>query len=89
MNITELRCAIKFLGWNLKSTKRESLWKDENNNFIAFTDMQIVTRLNNKVTKYGNICNIQAIYEEVLETIENDKKRANTDSKDVRMGYPF
>jgi len=89
MNITQLRCAIKFLKWDLKRSQRESIWRDEYGNFIAFTDDQIITKLQGKMIKHNNICNIDDIYKDILETIEYEKTRAHSDPETHGVEIPF
>lgn len=77
MNLTELRCKLKFLGWELKYAHRESVWVDPNsksNNRMSFSDSQVSVFLNNTVKHYPNIgIDLDEILDNVLHATKVQK----------------
>lgn len=74
MNLTDMKCAIKFLGWTNTIKQRESMWKDEQNNSIAFGDHSLRIRLNGELKRYPYIgTDFQEILNNIMETVKNNK----------------
>ena len=75
MNLTDMKCALKFLGWENRVKARESLWVDTQNNRLIFSDYEITLRINNNLTRYPNIgTDMQIIMDKIMETVKDGQE---------------
>lgn len=87
--MTDMKCSLKFLGWENRFKTRESAWRDNKGNSILFQDSQIVLRLNGTIEKYPYInTDLEILMNKIMKTVENGQQPISSNVELDPFGLP-
>lgn len=84
--MTDMKCSLRFLGWDNRTKRRESIWRDTQGNYLLFTDTQMVLGLttNNSIKKYPNVgTDLTEIMNQIMDTVSNGQEPISSNTKNA------